>query len=248
MNTKEHVYDTEYAYWEFSRHGEMQLQQRLKENNIVLNTIFDVGMNIGEWKRMVRQYQSNAYIHCFEPMPSVYKKMLTNEVLDDRMMPNPFGLSSRTGLLDVVYDEGNDRLTSAVLDLPRDNPVIKPIMVMDGDSYCAMHGVEHIDYLKIDTEGHELQVLKGLQDMVQSLSIDVIQFEYGYANILTKDMLIDFYRMLNPLGYMMGRLTPEGVHYKDYAWTDENFIGPDFVAVKYDRPDIINATQVRLSN
>lgn len=41
-----------------------------------------------------------------------------------------------------------------------------PITLTDLDSYAEEHGIEHIDLLKIDVEGHEVEVLKGAQRLL----------------------------------------------------------------------------------
>ena len=43
------------------------------------------------------------------------------------------------------------------------------------NNYCKLNGVNHINFLKIDTEGNEFNVIKGSEN----LTIDYIQFEYG---------------------------------------------------------------------
>ena len=233
----DHIYNTEYALNEFTYGGEVQLMDRLAKHE--LNMIFDVGSNIGEWTRMARQRQPNASIHTFECMPVVYRNLLNNNVLDGKVTPNQFGLSDSMGTIDMLYDEDNDRLTTPCLELARVHPKVVPLMMVDGDTYCKCNSIEAIDFLKIDTEGHEFKVLKGLDGLIQNTAITIIQFEYGYANVLTKDLLIDFYRYLQPLGYALGKLTPEGVGFKDYGLFDEDFRGPNYVAVHQSRPDIM---------
>lgn len=226
---------------EFEEAGEAQLMDRLMK--FKFSTIFDVGANIGEWTKMVHDgRQPWAFIHCFEPMPRVYRKLLAN-VLKDQIMPNPFGLSDKIEMLDMLFDDTNDRLTTPCLELAREKPSIVPLLMVDGDSYCQSRNVEHIDFLKIDTEGHEFKVLKGFHHMLQSESIDIIQFEYGYANVLTKDLLIDFYRLLIPLGYTIGKLSPNGVDFKTYGLLDEDFKGPNYVAVRSKLTDVISEIQ-----
>jgi len=246
---EEELYDTNYAMFEFGLRGETQLQDNLTYSNIPLKTVFDVGANIGEWKRMLRDRQPDAEVHMFEPMPNTFRKQLINNgIIDNKTINNPFGLGKEPGFIDVVYDPTNDRLTSAVTELPRKSPTYRPIMLLDGDTYCKIHQIDHIDYLKIDTEGWEMNVLRGFNHMLQERKIEAIQFEFGFANILTKDLLLDYYRLFDPLDYVIGRVTQEGVRFKRYDWEDEDWRGPDFLAVKREREDIISATQVHQSS
>lgn len=237
----DHIYDGEFAMKEFTLSGELQMMQKLSKFN--LNTIFDVGANIGEWARMVVPTQSATRIHCFEPVPEVFLRLIDN-THDVPVMPNPFGLSSQCEIRDMLFDHDNDRLTTPCLELVRVSPEIRSLIMLDGQSYCASRKIETIDFLKIDTEGHEYQVLKGMGEVLENSKIGVIQFEYGYANILTKDLLIDFYKLLNPFNYTIGKLSPDGVDFRTYGLLDEDFKGPNYVAVHDSLPDIIKELQL----
>lgn len=239
----DHIYNTEYALKEFEWGGEIQLMDKLQK--FKFNTIFDVGSNIGEWTKMVRERQPFANVHCFEPVPEVFQRLIP-AVHCDKVMVNPFGLSSQCELRDMLFDHDNDRLTTPCLEMARVQPEVRPLIMLDGDNYCKSRKVETIDFLKIDTEGHEYQVLKGFKEMLDAHKICIIQFEYGYANVLTKDLLIDFHKLLTPLGYVMGKLTSEGVDFKTYGLLDEDFKGPNYVAVHDSSPDIIAEIQMEV--
>ena len=74
---------------------------------------------------------------------------------------------------------------------------------------------------------------------VKPVDIDVAQFEYGYACVLARAFLLDFYELLEGAGYVVGRLGPRGVEVAPYRFEAETFFGPNFVAVRADRPDLI---------
>jgi FkbM family methyltransferase len=226
---------------EFKLSGEIQLMDKLSQ--FKMNTIFDVGANEGEWTKMVSTRQGEVDIHCFEPMPEVFKILLEN-TKDLDIMPNPFGLSEVCEIRDMLFDHKNNRLTTPCLELMREEPEIRQLIMLDGQSYCSSRKIDTIDFLKLDTEGHEYKILKGFGDVLNQQKICIIQFEYGYANVLTKDLLFDFYKLLSPLGYVIGRLCIEGVDFKTYGLLDEDFKGPNYIAVHQSSPDIIQAIQI----
>jgi hypothetical protein len=47
------------------------------------------------------------------------------------------------------------------------------------DGFCARQGVDLIAYLKIDTEGHDLAVLRGSEGMLTGQQIDIVEVEAG---------------------------------------------------------------------
>jgi len=65
---------------------------------------------------------------------------------------------------------------------------------------------EEIDFLKVDVEGMEMDVLLGLGDLRPSL----VQFEFGFANTMAGLSLADFYRFFRPWGYEVLQLDWEG--------------------------------------
>lgn len=229
-------YSTQYAQWEFQQHGEYQLLQKLAPLNF--GTVFDVGANCGEWTRMARTFMPNATIHLFEIAPFTYRKLLKNLTLDEKMIPNNFGLSNQFGEAKLKYVPDNDRVSTLVQEIRHDNSEMRTALTVPGDTYANMHAISYIDYLKIDTEGHEYFVLQGFLNLLKENRVGAIQFEYGFISVLTKWLLVDFYKLLTPLGYELGKLTPEGVVFKEFNLTDEDFKGPDYVAVHKTRQDI----------
>jgi FkbM family methyltransferase len=234
-------YNQSYAEHEFAIHGEIQLHEKLQHHN--LRTIFDVGCNIGEWSRMTRRYHPVSDIHLFEIVPQTFSKLISNNIVDAKMFPNSFGLSDNLHLVDLKVVSDNDRVSTSVLNLAHDNSVYLTGLGVPGDAYCRMHNISQIDFLKIDTEGHEYRVLEGFHSMLQQEQIKMIQFEYGYISILTKKLLVDFYELLTPLGFEIGKLTPQGVQFKNYQLWDEDFKGPDYIAVHKSCPQLIAAVK-----
>ena len=106
-------------------------------------------------------------------------------------------------------------------------------------------GVERIDLLKVDVEGAEHLVFDGFGAAMDAGQIDVIQFEYGKVNIITHFLLRDFYDFLETRGYQVGKLFPDHVDFRPYALEDEDFLGPNYIAVRKVRADIIDALRKR---
>jgi hypothetical protein len=231
------MYDQQYAQGEFALHGELWIQTKLAGK---LNTVFDVGSNIGEWTRMTRQLQPQAEIHTFEIIPDTYRKLLKNIPIDDKLVPNGFGLSNTAGTLRMKHRLDYDAVSTYLEELAVENFEWRSGLTMRGDDYVESRRISYIDYLKIDTEGAEGLVLEGFSETLKQGKIGIIQFEYGYAAILSKWLLVDAYRLLTPLGYKLGRLTAQGIMFHDYALYHETFNGPDYVAVHSSKLDYFN--------
>ena len=76
------------------------------------------------------------------------------------------------------------------------------------DAFMDETGINHIDLLKIDTEGHDISVLKGTRRALTERKIGMIRFEVIPAAIATRVTMRDFREILK--GYGTGRLCPNG--------------------------------------
>jgi hypothetical protein len=117
--------------------------------------------------------------------------------------------------------------------------------VQTGDDYVSAEGLSRIDFLKIDVEGAEHLVLEGFEKTFSREAIDLVQFEYGKVSILTHFLLLDYYRLFESKGFVVGKLFPDGVDFRPYSLDHEDFIGPNFVACRKARTDLIDALRGR---
>ncbi|WP_394729430.1 FkbM family methyltransferase [Altererythrobacter sp. GH1-8] len=217
--------------------GEVWLIERLADQ---LRVVFDVGANRGDWSAVVLKNSPDAEIHAFEIIPNTAKELF--DAWGDKIRANAFGLSDTNEELDVIFSQSHDRGSRMVIDEGYDrNYTTVRGKVHIGDDYCSQHQIAHIDLLKVDVEGAEQNVLFGLKGMIRDGNVDVIQFEYNHARLHSRFLLRDFYDLLGA-EYALGRLTNRGVRFKEYELTDEDFAGPNYVAVLRSRQDLINRT------
>jgi len=97
-----------------------------------------------------------------------------------------------------------------------------------GASYLAEHGIDHIDFLKIEAEGMGLSVIRGFGDRL--CAVRAIQFDYG--NFASHDQLSDFCSYLSDRGFVVGKILPHRVAWFDYYFTKELFHAGNFLAVR----------------
>lgn len=231
------IYNEEYARKEFSIHGEDWIMEKLSNK---LPVIFDVGSNIGEWTKLAREFNPDSEIHTFEVIPETYRDLLRNIKIDHKIIPNGFGLSNECGIMKMKWRKDYSAVSTHLLELAVENFEWRDGIVYTGDQYVNSRRIDYIDYLKIDTEGAEGKVLEGFQQTLRDGKIGIIQFEYGYAAILSRFLLIDAYKLLTPLGYSIGKLTQGKIEFVNYALYHEDFQGPDYVAVHHSKMNLFN--------
>ena len=223
---------------QFIKNGERNVLRKLRTQGLAC--IFDVGAYIGEWSLMARESFPDARIYAFEIVPEICQTLTRNLEGWDEEVINPFGLSDTNGETTIHYRPNSPNNSSLVESPPGTNSVAKIVQVMTGDSYMERCGIDHIDFLKIDVEGWEWRVLKGFKNALVNKKIDIIQFEYNLFAVLSKFLLVDFYSLLDKYGYKIGRLYYDYVDFRDYDYRHEHFFGPNYVAVRGDRADLID--------
>ena len=110
---------------------------------------------------------------------------------------------------------------------------VEKVVLRRGDSYCAENGIDHIDFMKVDTEGHEMTLFLGFAEMLTKERIDCIQFEYGPCWIDSRNFLFDAFKFFSPKGYLIGKIYPHQIGFFDlYDQGQENFAYANYVAVR----------------
>lgn len=196
--------------------------------------VFDIGANVGDWSAMVTPHLDRVRLLAFEPVPPVREK-LQRKLAGTGAEIYPYAMSDGSGAITINYTPGNPHLSSLVsMEGAPSLPVVSvEVERRTGDDLCAELGIDRIRFLKVDTEGHDLAVLKGFAGMIAAGRVDVIQFEYNYMSVYSRTLLKDFHDMLEP-GMRIGRLLPKGVEFSPYEIGSENFIQSNWIAVRSD--------------
>lgn len=236
------------AQYDIAVNGECWLLEQLSSFKPAL--VIDCGANRGDWSRAACEIHQNTDVHAFEIVPATFAILRERTAeFGTRMHANCCGLSDKQGTLTMFHADGDDVHSSYLEDAQRlahnANYAALSCAVRTGDDYLSEHGLLHVDLLKIDVEGAEQQVLQGFGAALDRRAIDVIQFEYGKHCLFTKFILRDFHEMLERYNFVLGKLYPDGVEFKDYDISAEDFIGPNYVACQKSRLDLIDALKRR---
>jgi FkbM family methyltransferase len=223
--------------YDIQTNGELFVLQALTANPI--SCIFDVGANKGSWSLAAHKLFPKAKIHAFEIAQPTALLLFHNLQGIPNVIVNDFGLGEQAGKTKIRYYKKEDYLTTGVDYQSASVPLFLTGTLEQGDYYARKKNIHHIDFLKIDVEGMEHHVLHGFANMISTHAIDVIQFEYGSLSIITKFLLRDFYLFFDTFDYKVGKIYPTFVLFKEYDMTDENFLGPNYLAISPKRRDLI---------
>lgn len=200
----------------------------LEAREIHMPLIFDVGANVGQSITRYRDAFPGCRLHCFEPNPQAFKKLISlfHDLSNVRL--NFFALTDFTGnspffatrlseLSSLLQPESwlcalsnDDKYEATELCVP-----CKTL-----DQYCHEIEVEWIDILKIDVQGAEPKVLKGGQQMLSDKRIGLIYLEVmlaeTYVGQATLTQLLKFFETYQ---YRLWDLVPFTYTSAGAAWT-----------------------------
>ncbi len=148
-----------------------------------LNVIFDVGANIGQSNEYFRFHTAKSKIYSFEPVQSTFAQLQRNVRNDRNCVLENMALGDEAGEKTIrLFDSDMTVLNSLRDDVMNNaaNAREETIRIDTLDHYCSVHNIKKIDLLKIDTEGFEINVLKGAEQMLQNGHISFVYCETGF--------------------------------------------------------------------
>lgn len=176
--------------------------------------ILDVGANVGNYSKLIRSANSAVRICAFEPHPKTYLK-LSNDLTELNVETYNVAVGSERGrlnLFDYADEDGSSHATlyqDVIERIHKGHSTKHEVQVITLDSFVSSQGIERVALLKIDTEGHELEVLHGFLQFIKADKVNVIQFEFNEMNIVSKASFRDFWELLP--NYDFFRMLPDGL-------------------------------------
>jgi FkbM family methyltransferase len=203
--------------------------------------ILDVGANAGQFMSMAYttlREKPVAY-HAFEPARATFERLKETAGAIGAQPPpvlNKLALGRSSGTATLYSDAPGSGLASLTHrrlgHFGIDFSQFEIVDVLTVDEYCASVGLEAIDLLKMDVEGHELDVLAGATRLLGRRGIRIVLFEFGGAAIDTKISLQDFFYFFQEHNMCLHRITPSGYLHPmpTYDEFDEQFRTTNFLA------------------
>ena len=179
-------------------------------------SVIDIGAHKGEYISSIIKNFNISKAYCFEPNPKVFK-ILNNKIsLNKKIELLNYGASNNSG--NILFNENIESSSSSINELNKNsnyykkkffllnflglNEVTKKIeiKVVTLSDFIVENNINKIDLLKIDTEGHEFQVLSGLKDKMHM--INLIHIEHHFDDMIIKDYkLTDIHNLLIKNGF-----------------------------------------------
>ena len=189
LNKLKRILERITGYWIFQRRHlpvGTDLQVDLRRINLLKSSVvFDVGANIGQTAIYFNKVFPDATIYSFEPVKRSFDELLENTQNFPRVKANHVGFGEHNESLEITLNSNptstGNSLKPNLMNTSPDG--IKEILSIQRiDTFCEENDIGNIDFLKIDTEGWEIQTLVGASKKIAEGKIKAIICEVGFTN------------------------------------------------------------------
>ena len=177
-----------------------------KKNLKNINIFFDIGAHEGESIEIFSKNFNIKKIYSFEPSPINFLKLknkvnsFSKKFKDLEIYIENFGLGREKKK--ICFKQLNESSSSTINQINKNSRYFKKkkfflnklhvknfyknidVQIVRLDEYLNNNSIEHINFMKIDTEGYELDVLQGLGTKIYN--VKYIMFEHHYHDMLVK--------------------------------------------------------------
>lgn len=148
-------------------------------------SILDIGGNVGHHSLFFSTFGKN--VHAFEPFAAVYKKLEEKIRVNNtkNMILHKIALGEKNEVRTFYPSSSNNTGTGSFIN---ENSIAKPtdFRIFNGDEYLTAKRINNICLIKIDVEGFEVPVLKGLKHTVEK-ERPIVFFEWSQGNFSPKN-------------------------------------------------------------
>jgi len=210
--------------------GELYIIHSLKKTIPKNGVIFDVGANVGDWSQyVIDEYKDIPYkLYLFEPSLKTFEKLTQNITVFENRFLYPLGLGDKEEKLNIYYDFEGEGSASI---LKKEGHYYEEIEITTLDIFCHENGIQTIDFLKMDVQGYEYNILLGAKQMLAEEKIKCIQFEFDEPNIANRIFFKDFWDLLHEKYDIYHSLYNGLIQIERYHCSLENFSCMNYLAI-----------------
>nr|VFJ76365.1 MAG: methyltransferase, FkbM family [Candidatus Kentron sp. FW] len=205
----------------------------------------DVGANVGSYTSLLLSTCENTRVYAFEPLAGPFHELERLRThFGERLVAVNKGVGSKVETLTIHFDAENTGLASfseAIRNIPyveNERACDVKVTTLD-DFFLNVERVDRIDFIKIDTEGFEFEVIQGGSRIISRFEPKLIQIEYNWHHLFTEKTLYSFSKVMQ--GYDVFQLLPDGWVERDPKHPASNLYEfSNFIFVRKDVRDLLD--------
>lgn len=196
-------------------------------------TVFDIGCNKGEWTNAAlessKRHKIKTSAHVFEPSNDSYSRLL--DLFDMQLVKVNKIAVSNSNSISKLFVCGNLCGTNSLYgDQGGTTEEIETIRL---DDYVERQKIDHIDFLKSDTEGHDFVVLQSAENLLKQGKVTIWQFEYNWRWINARSYIKDVFEFVHDKPYWIGKISANQIEiYKDWHPELDRYFETNFALIR----------------
>jgi len=155
----------------------LSLSEDLKRAGIEPEVIMDIGANIGQSAYEFYFTWPSVKVYCFEPVKTTFGELSSNTDSLENVSCHRVAIGNQEGEATIHVHDQSGMSSLSVEEGSRTERV--PVTTLD--RIADQMGIDQIDLLKVDVEGHEMNVLKGANKMLSQGNINSVLVEVGFS-------------------------------------------------------------------
>ena len=187
-------------YGDFNRTGEKKFIRLIKDE---INLSLDIGANVGNYTKLILQ-ETNSKVISFEPLPDAYRELENlKKDFSERLEIFNIAISNENKKQDLHFSNEKSEKASLMKHLEKLSFVGKAnknkisVEVKKLDDLKNILKNQIIDFIKIDTEGYEFEVLDGAKYLLKEHQPKFIQIEFNWHQLLKGQTLYKISSMID---------------------------------------------------
>ena len=169
-----------------------RIEKFIRKNNFKLNTFIDVGAFKGKYSDLILKIEKNCKIIIVEPQSKYFSFLKKKFSKNNKVEILNKAISNKKSLLTLQVNK--HEITSTFSKFNKNNKYLnlkailfssklknmtkneEKIEAFSLDDIFEEKNIQHIDLIKIDTEGHEYEVLVGLSNNIKKVDCVLVEF------------------------------------------------------------------------
>lgn len=185
---------------DYEKDNFLVIQESVKKDDVAI----DIGAHIGLMAVVLgKTVGANGKVYSFEPTPKSFevlnKTIQLNHLQKIVILVNK-AVSSGSGTIE--FNADNENVSNSIISYEYNTGHKKiTVQVISVDDFVNETGLQRLNFIKIDAEGVELDVLKGAKQTLRDFDCKIILALHPVAIEAKGDSLADIYDLLAAFGY-----------------------------------------------